>query len=103
DARELDVTLQFGRLQLQRTGFVACNLQVSRCFRMVTVQGKGALVLQNRAAKITAAKISVSTIVRQICVPLTCATRPLVPVDRLLKMTLREFLVRFCKISLCKR
>src|SRR6478752_4943413 len=66
---------------------------------MMLVQGECALVIQNRAAKIARAKISISQIVKQICVPLTCANQRLVTGDRFLEMTLRVFLVRFCEFN----
>jgi hypothetical protein len=66
---------------------------------MMLVQGEGALVIQNRAAKIACAKIGVSKIVKQICVPLTCADQRLVTGDSFFEIPLRVFLVRFCKFS----
>ena len=69
---------------------------------MMLVQRECAFVIQNRATKIARAKIGVSQIVKQICVPLTCANQRLVTGDRFFEMTLRVFLVRFCKFSVAR-
>src|SRR5580765_1294027 len=66
---------------------------------MMMIQCEGAFVIQNRAAKIARAKIRVSQVVKQICVPLACANERLVTGDRFFEMTLRVFLVRFCELS----
>src|SRR6476469_4073876 len=67
---------------------------------MMLVQGEGALVIQNRAAKIARAKIRVSKIVKQICVPLTSVNQRLVAGDRFFEMTLCVFLVGFGELQI---
>src|SRR4029450_1932510 len=46
------------------------------------------------------AKIPVSQVIEQICVPVTCANHRFVIVDRLFEIPLRVFLVRFCEIRI---
>ena len=66
---------------------------------MMLFQSQCALVIQNRVAKIARAKIRVSQIVKQICVPLTSLNQRLVAGDRFFEMTLRVLLICFCKFS----
>src|SRR5262249_40114090 len=92
-ARKLEVTLQPAWLQFERARFVTGDLQVGGGLWMMPVQRKRTLVIQNSAAKITGAKISVAQIVKQICVPLARANQRFVTGDRFFEMALREFLV----------
>ena len=67
---------------------------------MMLVQRESAFVIQDRAAKIVRAKVGVSEIVKQICVPLTCSNERFITGDRFFEIALREFLVRFCEFSI---
>src|ERR1043166_311722 len=67
---------------------------------MMIVQGEGAFVIQNRTAKIVCAKIRVSQVVKQICVPLTCANERLETGNRFSEIPLCVLLVRICKLRI---
>src|SRR5262249_6493878 len=96
--RKLEVTLQPAWLQFQRARLVTRDLQIGSRLRMMSVQCKRALVLQNRVPKILCSEICIAEVVEQIWVPLACANQGLVPRNSFFKMSLCKFLVRLCKL-----
>src|SRR5206468_495691 len=99
DARKLQVALWPALLQLERVRLVTGDLQIGRSFRMMSLQGERAFVIQNRAAKIARPEISIAEIVKQSCAPLCCTNERLVTGDRFREMTLRILLV--CLLKVC--
>src|SRR5581483_4260048 len=75
DARELKIALWPALLQLESARLIAHDLQIGHGFRMMSLQGERAFVIQNRVAKITDPKISIAEIVKESCAQLSCTNQ----------------------------